>query len=527
MKSSVSRLLLVVIVLTIVGALGVVFALRLTRGTYTESIEAGVRTIRVGPRDDLQAALNAAQYGDVIVLDAKPDVVYKGNFLLPKKSGTGEIVIQSSRANELPEGKRVSPKQADPKSPLFAKLQTTNDQPVVRTDPGAHHYRFVGIEFSTADDKVMVYDLVRLGDTRHQQKTLDSVPHNIIIDRCYIHGLPAQDVQRGVSLNSKDTTISNSHISDVHGVGYDSQAIGGWNGPGPFKITNNHLEAAGENIMFGGADPAAPEFIPANITITGNYLFKPRSWNVGDPSYAGKHWTVKNLFELKNAKTVVVDGNYFENNWTDGQAGIPILFTVRNQEGSAPWSVVHDVIFKNNIVKGADGGGLNFLGNDNEKPSAQASKAVVENNLFVDIRGIFLTMNGFHNVSITHNTHIQTGNIMILYGKVANGFDYSDNLTIRGPKGYGVFGDATGEGAVALRKYTPDAIFKNNVLAGADSSIYPKDNFYPSPDKVGFVDLAQKNYRLSPTSSFRKSASDGTPVGCDWDKLNFNAKTID
>ena len=28
-----------------------------------------------------------------------------------------------------------------------------------------------------------------------------------------------------------------------------SQAIGGWNGPGPYVISNNFLEAAGENVM--------------------------------------------------------------------------------------------------------------------------------------------------------------------------------------------------------------------------------------------------------------------------------------
>jgi hypothetical protein len=520
MSKSVSRLLLVVTVVMIAGAIGVIFALRQIRGTYTENWEAGVRTIRVGPKDSLQAALDAAQFGDVIVLDAKPDVVYKGNFVLPKKSGTGEIVIQSSRANELPEGKRVKPaKQSD----LFAKLQTTNDQPVVRTAPGARGYRFVGLEFTTLNAKVMVYDLVRLGDTRHQQKTLDSVPKNIVIDRCYIHGLETQDVQRGVSLNSAHTKITNSHISDVHGVGFDTQAIGGWNGPGPFEIINNHLEAAGENVMFGGADPASPELIPANIKISENYFYKPESWRVGHPSYAGKHWTVKNLLELKNAKTVTIDRNYFENNWTDGQAGIPVLFTVRNQEGTAPWSIVQDVKFTNNIVHGGDGG-MNLLGTDNEKPSQVSSGALIENNLFFDIRGIFLTMNGFPRVSIIHNTHIQTGNIMILYGKIVEEFVYRDNLTIRHPKGYGIFGDGIGEGTVALQKFTPRVEFRNNVLAGADSSIYPRNNFYPSLDKVGFVNYAQRDYRLTPTSSFRKSASDGTPVGVDWDKLNFNAK---
>src|SRR5215467_4314317 len=100
MSKSVSRVLLVVTVLIIVG-IGVVFAIRQTRGTFTEHWEAGRRTINVGPRDSLQAALDAAQYGDVIVLQAGTS--YKGGFVLPAKTGAGEIVIQSSRASELPE----------------------------------------------------------------------------------------------------------------------------------------------------------------------------------------------------------------------------------------------------------------------------------------------------------------------------------------------------------------------------------------------------------------------------------------
>jgi hypothetical protein len=199
---------------------------------------------------------------------------------------------------------------------------------------------------------------------------------------------------------------------------------------------------------------------------------------------------------------------------------------VRNQEGTAPWSIVENVKFTNNIVRGGEGG-MNLLGTDNEKPSRVSSVAIIENNLFFDLRGIFLTMNGFPKVSIVHNTHIQTGNIMILYGKPAEELVYRDNLTIRHPKGYGVFGDGTGEGTVALQKFTPRGEFRNNVLAGADSSIYPKDNFYPSLDKVGFVNVAQGDYRLNPTSPFRKSASDGTAVGVDFAKLNFNAKTTE
>jgi hypothetical protein len=108
---------------------------------------------------------------------------------------------------------------------------------------------------------------------------------------------------------------------------------------------------------------------------------------------------------------------------------------------------------------------------------------------------------------------------MILYGTPAEQFVYSDNLTIRGSKGYGIFGDATGEGTVALRKFAPNFVFKNNVLIGADASQYPKENQYPaSIDRVGFVNFEKGDYRLGPGSPYKG-------VGADWDKLNFSAKT--
>src|SRR2546429_8248611 len=117
-----------------------------------------------------------------------------------------------------------------------------------------------------------------------------------------------------------------------------------------------------------------------------NHLFKPLSWKVGHPTYAGIHWPVKNLFELKNAQRVLVEGNLFENNWLDAQNGFGILFTVRNQDGTAPWSVVQDVTFTNNIVRHS-GSGVNILGYDNNHPSQQIQRILIRNNLFDDISG--------------------------------------------------------------------------------------------------------------------------------------------
>jgi hypothetical protein len=498
-----SALAVSLLVLLLAGA-GVVFVLRAWSGIGPDAVRNG-SFIQLGPNGDLQRAINNARPGETIVLQA--GAVYTGPFTLPAKTGSEFITIQSSRISELPEGVRVSPEKAA----LFAKLQSSEKSaPIVKTEPSAHHYKFIGIEFSTANEKVVVHDLIRLGDA--QQTTLDAVPHHFVFDRVYIHGFPTQDVQRGISLNSADTDILNSYISDIHGKGYEAQAICGWSGPGRYKIINNYVEGSTQNIMFGGSDPRIPNLVPSDIEVRDNYLFKPLSWKVGDPSYAGHHWAVKNLFELKNARRVVVDHNVFENHWVDAQPGPAILFTVRNQEGSCPWCIVEDVTFTNNIVKNSPAA-LNLLGTDDVRPSQRSKKALISNNLFVGISGTFLTMSGYPNVTISNNTHIQTGNIMTLHGQPSPGFVYENNITVRDDRGYGVKGDATGEGTIALGQFTPSASFRNNVIAGANASLYPANNFYPgSLTDIGFMSVENGDFRLNPRSKYKQ-------LGANFDRL--------
>lgn len=433
----------------------------------------------------LQTAINNAAPGDVVSVEA--GATFRGPIELPNKSGSGEIVIQSSRAAELPAG-RVNPSH----SALMPKIVAPNAEQAIRTKPGAHHYKLDGIEVLPESASITLFDLVRLGDSRHAQQTLVSVPHHIKVDRCYIHGLPTSSFQRGISLNSSDTEVTRSHFSEIHGAGMDSQAVAGWNGPGPFKIIDNYLEAAGENIMFGGADSASPELMPANIEIRRNYIFKPLSWKVGHPTYAGKHWTVKNLLELKAAKNVVIDGNVIENNWTDGQTGIPVLFTVRNQECTASWSTIANITFTNNTVKNAEGA-LNFLGKDNEaepafgkcpagSTSVRGTDAFIGNNLFQNINGPFLLLNGFNNVTLDRNTSLQSSNLMTLYGEQSNGFKMTNGLTI--DREFGIFGDGGLIGVAALNRWTPGWAVSGNVIASPygipAGAPYPTGNSYPA-----------------------------------------------
>src|SRR5689334_14155353 len=432
------------------------------------SFHASAATLTVPAGGNLQSALNAAQPGDTIVLDA--GAVYAGDFVLPYKSGSSYITIQSSRVGELPDGVRVGPAQ----SALFAKLQSASTAgQVIRTAAGAHHYRFIGIEISTATT-ALTYDLVRFGEST---QTATDVPHDLVIDRSWIHGFDTQDVQRGVSLNGSEITVSNSYINEIHGQGYDTQALCGWNGPGPFHIINNYLEAAGENILFGGADPSITNLVPSNIEIRRNYLFKPLRWKMTDPSYAGIHWSVKNLLEIKMGRNIIIDGNVMENSWGDAQIGYAVLFTVRNQDGKAPWATIGNVSFTNNTVKNSEQG-FQLLGKDSPNVSQHATGVTITNNLFTGISNRFLTMTDYPNVTLSHNTHFQGGNIMSLYGEPSPGFVYTDNITNRAPNGYGIFGDSAGEGNPALARYAPGVSIKRNVIIGANASVYPPNNAF-------------------------------------------------
>src|SRR5437870_2630175 len=373
------------------------------------------RTLAVAAGGDFQAALDAVQPGDMITLEAGARFV--GNFTFPNKTTTGWIVVRTSAADSsLPApGTRISPSYAC----VLPKIVSPNSAPALIAAPGAHHYRFVGVEVTVSSDVTMNYGLVLLGN---HPASLADVPHDLIFDRVYIHGHPYVNLRRGIALNSAATAVIDSYIADVHELLFDSQAIAGWDGPGPFKIVNNYLEGAAENLLFGGADPSLQGLVPSDIEIRRNHFSKPLSWRVSDPSYAGIHWVVKNLLELKNARRVLIDGNLFENNWQDAQGGTAILFTVRNQDGTAPWSIVADVTFTNNIVRHV-GEGIGMHGWDDLHPSQQSARILIRNNLMDDITSatwggsgrLFNAFYGIVDLVIDHNTGFMDQAIMYAF----------------------------------------------------------------------------------------------------------------
>ena len=454
------------------------------------------RIIKVPPGGNVQAAIELANGGDIVELQA--GAVYHGEIKLPNKPINDFVTIQSSAAANLPPDKRVSPEQ----SQSMAKIVTPrSDRPAVSAANGAHHYRFVGIEFS-ASSAVYTSNLILFGASESRPERL---PHDLEIDRSYLHPFKSGVTRRGIALNSAATTIKNSYIEGFAFMNEETQAICGWTGTRNVHILNNYVEGGAENIMFGGSDPENAEMIPADIEIRGNHLNKPAEWF--------KKVTVKTLFELKNAKRVQFTGNLLTNNWS----GSALRVTVRNQNGAAPFSTIEDVTIRDNVISNA-GEGMNILGKDDTYPSQTLQRLTITNNLFLGIggRGVegsayFVQIADGRDITISNNTVLNTGNIVTFYGTLPTGFVFRDNITGHG--NYGI------HGPLDLRSQMARAMFQNNIFVNMNH-VPPGDYAFPPGNTivgdlkdVGFVSPASGDYRFSPNSKIKHG------IGCDVSKL--------
>jgi PKD repeat protein len=459
-------------------------------------------TIAVPAGGDLQAALNAAQPGDVITL--ANGAMYAGNFILPNKSGASWITIRPASMAGLPlEGQRMHPRFAA----SLPKVVSTSNQGAFATADGAHHYRLVALEV-TVPPTTANTGLIRLGTG--YETTAAQLPHDLILDRMYIHGTPTGVLRRAVSLNGASSAVVDSYISEVHDNGPDSQAIWGASGPGPFKITNNYLEAASENVMFGGADPLITQLIPSDIEIRGNHITKPLAWQ-------GKGFNVKNLFEVKNAQRVLIEGNVFENNWAEGQGGSAIVLKSVNQSQGCPWCAARDIAFRKNVIRNV-GSGFALTGHDVGAQSIM-TRVTITDNLVTGIdrtpftgdgRG-FLINNDPIDLVIAHNTVLDATNSAITFGGPAT--EPPTRLTIRdnildGGQ-YGVKGQGMGA-AAALLAFMPSG-FRGNLVITADPTGLPSGTAVPTRAGIGFA----ADLRLSASSPYRGKATISRDPGAD------------
>lgn len=477
--------------------------------------------------NQLQLAIDQAQPGTTILLES--GATYVGPFNLPEKSGDGWIVIRTDVPNDQlpPINSRIDPSYA----PVLAKIEAKPTLSAITTSSRAHHYAFFGLEIVTQG---FSWNVVAIGNG---ETSLVNLPHDFLFDRIYLHGHPTLGSRRGIAMNGRRIAVINSWIADFKEQGADSQALCAWNGT-TFKIVNNRLEGAGENIMFGGAKTQVPDMLMADIEFRNNHVIKPLSWKADHPDYEGIDWSIKNLFELKNATRVWIKGNVFEQNWLDSQTGFAILFTPRTEGGSCPWITVSDVTFEHNIIRHT-GSGINIAARDNSLPTIPTSRIWIHDNLVEDINGsiwggdgrTLQVLSGVVDLTVDHNTLINPhGNTFVNADGIAFpnvNFIYTNNITSHGI--YGLHGSGKGVGNGSLNAYFPGAIFQRNVIGNgtnnpASPTNYPADNFFPGAmTSIGFTNYNNGiggDYSLMPNSSYSGLATDGGNPGAAIDSLN-------
>jgi hypothetical protein len=298
--------------------------------------------------------------------------------------------------------------------------------------------------------------------------------------------------------------------------------------------------------MYGGESMKVEYLTPSDITIRGNYFFKPLAWETVTGINA------KNLLELKHVRNIVIDGNVFRNSFrSGGQNAIALTLTVRNQNGDNPWSTVQNVQITNNKIDNV-GVGFGILGLDDfpGHASIAARNFIIRNNLWERVGAIANSYGWFGSLNrppfkvwINHNTVFHTGNMMRGDGVSVltndSDFHFDNNILKHNSSGFKGEGVAPANGFDYLNTFVPGWWMRRNVIAfGPDewqySGTYPNDlrnenryiqdsgsyaTFYSQ-----FVNFAQGDFHLTTQSLGHQWATDFTgavrnDVGCNIDQL--------
>lgn len=528
---------------------------------------------------DLQSALDNANCGETIQLQA--GAVFDGDFTVPANTCDDKhwIIVRTSTPDaQLPaEGTRMTPclagvaslpaRPAYPcKKPqkLLATIELNKTGMIsgpIKFLPGASHYRFVGIEITRQPGIGSTVDLISM-----QDKSVGSTDH-IILDRCWVHGTAQDETRRGIALGSiSNVGIIDSYFSDFHctaisGTCTDASDIGGGAGDYPqtvWKINNNFLEAAGQSILLGGS---AATITPSDIEVRFNHFFKPATWMKGAAGFVGgadgNPFVVKNHFELKNGKRVLLEGNIFENNWGGfTQSGHSIVLSPRNDFNTTTQIFdcnvcqVTDITIRYNTIShvgagfnlanplsfggGAAGGGRYSI-HDITIDDVEAVKYNGGGGLFLILNA--WSTNALNNIQITHITGFPdpNGRVLALLDLTSNpkiaGFVFTDNIvSIPSIPVFGAGGgtencDTSALPIPGLDGCFSDYVFTGNILAGSAknvNTVWPTGNLLAdSANSVGFVNYNNGiggNYSLSPSSPYK--AASGPDPGADVNGIN-------
>ena len=342
----------------------------------------------------LQSAVDAAKFGDVVVLQA--GTTYVGTIKLPlRSSGTPAYTyIISSEAPELggsalpAAGTRVTSNAG--MAAIAAPDIAGGPGCVYVGSGGVSYFRFIGIEMTSVNLAThQTQILFSCDDSTYD--TLADIPHHLIVDRCFAHPFDMTgattklgQIHRAFGANANHFACIDSRIENIYEIGQDTQAINAITSQGPFLIRNCYLEAAGETVMFGGGTPSAAivalgGVTPSDITIEKNHFYKRTSW-IG-ATINGIKLDLKNVMEFKIGSRILFDQNFIQNQWAASQA-FCIALTPRTNAPAGnvnPYCTVNDVTVTNNNFNQVFGV-ANIAAVDNFTVTKQTQRVLLRNN---------------------------------------------------------------------------------------------------------------------------------------------------
>jgi hypothetical protein len=461
--------------------------------------------------------------------------------ILKHRTVANYLIIRTANFASLPNSRsRVSPSDASnmPKLEIDANIPIIDTPSPSSTPP--RYYMFLGIHFrkTVASFNMNANTMVNIG--QDGITSLNQLPNNILFDRCFFDGgSDTSDTLRGILLRASDSGVVNSYFQRYKGDGLETQAILTLMG---FRqaIMNNFLESGAENYLSGGADPSIPNHVPTDIVFRRNYLKKPLIWNPSDPAYLGANMVIKNLFELKLGDRYSVQGNRFDTHWIEDQPGYAIVFTVRNQSGTAPWSVVSHIDFTYNQVHKISRG-IDIFGSDNIQPSQQANRFFIANNTFTGLGYQEPLMNlsiftdgpsaGIDRLWFIKNSSDGNGDVDNGWGRsiMFENTTKNTNLVVNGNIMQGYFSHDLGTGTFAFQTATGGSYQAIKNCLYRPSGTNPSNNSsLAAITDVKYINLAGFDLTLASDSPCFNTGIDNGRAGADISGINaMNAHIID
>lgn len=506
--------------------------------TPTTSAYQAAPTFTVTDDTSWNTAYVNAEAGDVI--EILPGTVLTEKTALPWRAGPGKFVTIRSAAIALLPGfdQRVGPSDIGNMPQFRVQNQSAG---AMELPAGRHHLTFEGIRFSV--DSPVGYRTNFVVVFNKAYEDIDNDPHDIEFHRCYVDApipeSPYTQTDSGFfSYGSARVVIKDSYIKEITGSISDTQAVGILRGH-EWAINNCYAEAASETVLIGGSSHPDTDYNPHLFTFRRNHFSKPLYWKSDNPNYDGVSRRVKNLFELKTGKRVLLEDNVLENNWVAADQAYSILFTIR--EDGMSWAQISDVRIRYNDIKNITGGfSISAWDSNGSSLTANTERISVEHNLMENVfwgggSARFIELNGSvyssghprsENLRFRRNTLVSDYTVnqyMILSpsGEVAASwpdgqgvggtFDVSGNITEFGTGNPpGIFQDGGNFGAAAMNawagagKYT----WGNNVQMG-NAGGWNTETYFPGQlhalnghSDVLFEDSVSDDWRLREYSPY-------------------------